>query len=677
MRPSPSRPSSTAALSARPSPPAGVRTEERVVAASISVAAPPVAAPLAIPPTRPAVDWERWRIVPGSDRGDGWSQVACPRCESHASGDPFATALAHLGRGTFFCASCGLHGDATVAPNQYRIARIPLTDPWWQLLADEELAQWLHRTPEELPLGLEIGLDQALVLHDDGKMGWETALVFPCRGTAEGPVVSLQFLPIDDDGQWLAPTDLPNTDAVPWGWDRIDGQTAVFVDHPLDKIALMAAGVANVVCLPARMNPLLPGGGDWSILAHIEKSLQSMGRLVMALREDEAGQALGEELARRMGKDRCFRVRWQELRAEDGSTGGHSALAHYGREAVFQAVEKAPAFPVAGVHELYDVEESLETLYEFGLQPGVSTGWPSLDEFYTVKTSQWTAVTGIPSHGKSTFVDALSVNLAQMHGWRFGVFSPENQPVERYYASLMEKASGLPFSQGPRARLSVEKKNQLKGWIHEHFKAILPDEDTDGNWTVDSILSLGRTLVYRHGIKGLIIDPWNELTHIRPPHMTLAEYISQELTKIRRFARTYGVHVWVVVHPIKQEKASDGKYAVVTPYALDGGANWRNKADNILSGFRNVGDIDEDVFDVYAQKIRFKEVGRVGRASLRGDPICGRYIDDIDQARRAHALAQPQPVASSQLRTAERKARLGPGLPIHETSSPIPTAYVP
>src|SRR5690606_28370386 len=121
--------------------------------------------------------------------------------------------------------------------------------------------------------------------------------------------------------------------------------------------------------------------------------------------------------------------------------------------------------------------------------------------------------------------------------------------------------------------------------------------------SVEHILSLARTLVYRHGIKGLVIDPWNELTHMRPPHVNEADYVAMELTRIRRFARTYGVHVWVVVHPNKLEKGPDGKYAVVTPYQLAGGANWRNKADNIISGYRNLTQVDEEVFDLYIQKI--------------------------------------------------------------------------
>lgn len=621
-----------------------------------------------------ALNWERWRVSPQADRGDGWAYAVCPRCHAQDNEDAYPTAMANLASGKFFCAQCGLHGDARLSPSQYRQARVDLSQPWWEPQEIEQLQAWLvEQLPADLPVDMEVGLDRVLTTVDD-RLSWEAGLILSCRAKADGPISSLIFLPVLEDGTFLPVQDLPGTDSIPWGWDKVSGSEVVFVSHPFDRIALMMAGVPNVVCTPPRMNPLLPGGGDWSALGNIEKDLLGMNRVVMAMRDDESGRKLEEELARRVGKDRCFRVRWAHYAVENGTTGAQTVLIEHGPEQLAEAVEKAPAFPVAGVHELYEVEDQFELLYEFGLQPGVSTGWPSLDLRYTVKLGQWTVVTGIPGHGKSTLVDALAVNLAQLHGWKFGIFSPENQPIERHYASLMEKAAGQPFSEGAHPRISKEVKNELKGWLNDHFKAILPDEDDDGNWSIDHILALGRTLVYRHGIKGLIIDPWSELTHLRPPHMTQAEYIGLELTKVRRFARTYGVHVWVVTHPTKLEKGPDSKYSVVTPYMLEGGANWRNKADNILSGFRNLMQPDGDILDIYVQKIRFKEVGSLGRASLRGDPTCGRLIDDIDQQKREAALRSPTPVPTSQLRTTERKFQ-PQGMPIRNAPNALTTSH--
>lgn len=624
----------------------------------------------------PGHNWGNWRLTAGEDRGDGWFYASCPRCHARASGASVPTLLGHLESGHFFCVECGHHGNAAVVPSDYRATRIDLSIPWWQPLSAQEAEEWLGNNQVALPVNLEVGVAPALVV-DGEDVRWEESLVFPSRDPETNHVVSVLLLPKSAEGNLLPPQDLPGTLPVPLGWTSLQGDQIIFVNHPLDLFSLAAAGFDNAVCVPPRTNPLLPGGGDWSTLGLMEKTLNIMSRFVMALRDDETGKKLEEELARRIGRDRCLRVRWQNFKSSDPSmvTSAASVLGQQGPEALREAITKAPAYPVAGIHELHDVEENFEILYEFGLQPGVSTGWPTLDLHYTVKLGQWTVLTGIPGHGKSSFVDALAINLAQRYGWKFGMFSPESQPIERHYASLMEKAAGRPFNEGSHARITVEEKDRLKGWLNEHFKSILPDED-EGTWTVDGILSLARTLVLRHGIRGLVIDPWNELNHTRPPHVNEADYIAMELTKVRRFARTYGVHVWVVVHPNRQEKGADGKYSIITPYMLAGGANWRNKADNILSGFRNLLQVDEDIFDIYVQKIRFKEVGRLGRASLRGDALCGRYIDDIDQAKRELALRAPAPVPTAQQQGPERKVRDDGGMPIETKSVLLPTTYL-
>ena len=37
---------------------------------------------------------------------------------------------------------------------------------------------------------------------------------------------------------------------------------------------------------------------------------------------------------------------------------------------------------------------------------------------------------------------------------------------------------------------------------------------------------------HRHGIRGLVIDPYNEIDHTRPAYMQETEYISNMLSKV-------------------------------------------------------------------------------------------------------------------------------------------------
>jgi twinkle protein len=378
-------------------------------------------------------------------------------------------------------------------------------------------------------------------------------------------------------------------------------------------------------------------------LTNIEERLKKVKKITIAMPSTPLGEQIKQELLRRLGKEKC----WIISPPEADYTWNQFFIS-YGKERFNILLGNSKVIPVRGIFEVDDIEDDLDNLYYNGLTKGASTGFPSIDPYYTVVPGQWTVVTGIPSHGKSNFLDAVLVNLAKLHDWRFGLFSPENQPVARHYASIMEKFYGQSFEKDKNNRISEEQKEEGKLWLKKHFSVILPHEDDSS--TIDGILSLAKILVFRKGIKGLVLDPWNEIDHSRPPGMTETEYISLVLTKIRQFARNFSVHVWLVAHPAKLYKDKEtGKYPVPTPYDISGSAHYRNKADNAIAVHRNVGGCDQDVSDIHIQKVRFKEVGRVGMASLRYDLINGKFIDDIDQEKRALALTQKEPTPTNQL----------------------------
>lgn len=195
--------------------------------------------------------------------------------------------------------------------------------------------------------------------------------------------------------------------------------------------------------------------------------------------------------------------------------------------------------------------------------------------------------------------------------------------MEYHLSKLAEKYFQAPFREGFKKRISKGSLPGIQNWLDEHFTFLMPNED---DLTVDAILRLARVLVYRRGIKGLVIDPWGEIDHNRPDNMSETEYISQSLTKIRRFARNHGCHVWLVAHPFKLQKKNDGTYPVPTPYDISGSAHWRNKADNCIAVWRDTspGDSSFEV-EIHVQKVRKKHIGRLGLAKLRYEYSTGRY----------------------------------------------------
>ena len=224
----------------------------------------------------------------------------------------------------------------------------------------------------------------------------------------------------------------------------------------------------------------------------------------------------------------------------------------------------------------------------------------------------------------STFCDALMVNLIKNEGWRFAVFSPENWPSERHLQTIIENMSGKTFSNNSITSKKITEAEVLKcnEKLDQHISFIVPKEEI---MTVDAILEKARVEIFRHGVRGVIIDPWNEIEHDFGG-LSETQYISKSLSKIRRFARQHDVHIWQIAHPTKL-KVQDGEKNLRPPsmYDISGGANWRNKADNGLCVYRP--DYKNDATNVMIQKIRFREVGQLGMVKFDFCRDTNQYFD--------------------------------------------------
>lgn len=267
--------------------------------------------------------------------------------------------------------------------------------------------------------------------------------------------------------------------------------------------------------------------------------------------------------------------------------------------------------------------ERAHALYRSGGMPrGASTGWPGLDEFYTVQPGQWTVVTGIPGSGKSEWLDALLVNLAEASDWRFALYSPENYPVETHLVKLVEKRVRKPFGRGPTERMNEIELADAFEWVTSRFWWLEPELKSP-----EELIAIALEDVQLSSRKfGIVLDPWNTLEHNRGG-MNETDYVSFILTEVTKLARTWNAHIWLVVHPAKIPRNKDGTRPVPTPYDISGSAHWYNKADNIVCVHRDQADRESQDVEIHVQKVRFKHVGRVGLWTLKYDRTVGRYFE--------------------------------------------------
>jgi twinkle protein len=265
----------------------------------------------------------------------------------------------------------------------------------------------------------------------------------------------------------------------------------------------------------------------------------------------------------------------------------------------------------------------VQRIYDEGIGQGHSTGWENVDEFLTIKPKQLTIITGMPSHGKSEWLDALCVNLARLHKYRICFFSPENHPLEMHCKKIIEKIARKQF--WGKERMNDDEMMKAMETADKYFSFVKIDETS---FRPTDIINEALPWLDATGLtypKALVIDPWNEMDHSRPSGLSETEYISQTLTVLRKAARDFNVHLFLVAHPMKLQKQADGNYPVPKPYDISGSAHWYNKADNAIAIWRDVVNQPERT-EVHIQKVRFNSNGHPGMSELYYDYKRCNYV---------------------------------------------------
>ncbi|MGJ7533933.1 MULTISPECIES: DnaB-like helicase C-terminal domain-containing protein [unclassified Variovorax] len=540
----------------------------------------------------------------------GEEDTTCPQC-SEARRNKRARCLSvNIDKGVWTCHHCGWSGGLGSGEQQRPVIVKTWRRPAYIAnnteLSDEALTWFAGRgITQEVLRRNRVGSGTAYIPQVEERRG---AVMFPYYRGEE--VINVKYRTKDKLFRMEA-----GAERVLYGLNDI-GEKLIWVEGEMDKLSVEVAGFASCVSVPD--GAPTPNTKNYSSKFDFldAPELERAKVHIIAVDNDEPGVRLEDELLRRLGRDSCMVVRWPE-----GCKDANDVLAIYGAITLRECIDAATWVPVEGEHTVREFRESMDRLYRFGMPKGLRTGWYSVDECYTVMPGEWTLVTGIPGHGKSEWLDALMVQLAHQHGWRFAVFSPENQPTEYHLSKLAEKYMDKPFADGPTERMTPKDKDDAIDFLDQHFVFILPELPT-----VDALIERLRSIVKRHGVQGVLLDPWNEIDHTRPSGMSETEYISQSLSKFRAFARSHGVHLWIVAHPTKLEKKQDGGYPVPTPYDVAGSAHWRNKADNCVTVWRDQT-TQTDFVEIHVQKIRKKSVGRVGLVKLQYLRLTGNYVE--------------------------------------------------
>ncbi|KAJ4702847.1 twinkle-like protein, chloroplastic/mitochondrial [Melia azedarach] len=424
-----------------------------------------------------------------------------------------------------------------------------------------------------------------------------------------------------------------DTEKVFYGLDDIEeGSDIIIVEGEMDKLSMEEAGFYNCVSVPdgapavVSKKDVPPEEQDikYQYLWNCKEYLKKASRIILATDGDPPGQALAEELARRVGRERCWRVRWPKKNEVDHFKDANEVLMYLGPVALREVIDNAELYPIRGLFNFRDYFDEIDAYYHrtLGDEFGVPTGWKALNELYNVVPGELSIVTGVPNSGKSEWIDALLCNINERVGWKFALCSMENK-VREHARKLLEKHIKKPFFEasygGSAERITVEEFEQGKKWLSDTFSLIRCENDSLPS--IRWVLDLAKAAVLRHGVRGLVIDPYNELDHQRPVSQTETEYVSQMLTMVKRFAQHHACHVWFVAHPRQLHNWVGDPPNL---YDISGSAHFINKCDNGIVIHRNrdpeAGPIDR--VQVCVRKVRNKVAGTIGDAYLSYD----RYV---------------------------------------------------
>ena len=381
----------------------------------------------------------------------------------------------------------------------------------------------------------------------------------------------------------------------------------VIVEGEMDVLALHESGIKNVISVP---NGATLNSNNLDYLDNCIDYLDDKAKIILAVDADEAGQALRQEFIRRLGAEVCYLVDF------GGIKDANDYLIEKGKDALRSVIHSAKQVPLEGVSTLRDVEGELVDFVNNGFKPGFQVGLENFDKIFSTYTGQFITVTGIPSSGKSDFVDQMCIGYNRNYGWKTAFASPENKPNYLHAHKLIRKTwEGMPTP----ADIGSSRWNQVTDQVNDNYFFIDADR-----YTLDDVLKKGAELVKRKGIKCLVIDPYNKVRDVNCKTEDVNRYTMEYLTKIEVFAKKYDVLVMVVAHPTKMYKGSDGKIEEPTMYNIKGGGEWYDASYHGLLVHR---DYDAKTVKVKVLKVKFQNLGENGaEAHFNWEPKSGSYI---------------------------------------------------
>ena len=575
------------------------------------------------------IDWSIFGLTQAPIRRSGGQyRVPCPFCKETRHNPKDTSMAISIETGLYFCHHCGVGGCADTDKqdnDKYRRKREPVRErPKIYKLPEQQSGHSLNAGTYEWFANRGISRETV----DKMRITEGTEMMPPGQGgDAWGYAGTIQFNYYMGDEKVNVKYRtrdkrfrmVQGAQLIPYNADAIFGQKeCVITEGEMDALSFIEIGIENVVSVPNGAS-----NTAW-IDDFFDSHFDDKETIYLAVDTDVAGVRMRDELLRRFGAERCKVLTYGRWTDDAGAVheckDANEELMHNGADALRACLTNAPETKISGVFTFDDYRARYKKLREEGLQKGKTIGFPLFDEAISFETKRLCIVTGIPSSGKSEFIDMIVVMLNLRYGWRVAYFSPENFPMEYHASKITKKLTGKRFN---TTDMTEAEDDEATERINDDFSWIDPE-----NYKIDTILDRARAIVRRRGIKILVIDPYNRIEDAYGDGSE-TRHVSRILDRLTDFAHRNDVLVILMAHPKKMGRDEKGMTEKPNMYDISGSATFYDKADYgiIVHRHKDTANESNNYTEVDVAKVKFNFLGKGGSVYFKYNTSNGRYSE--------------------------------------------------
>jgi hypothetical protein len=248
---------------------------------------------------------------------------------------------------------------------------------------------------------------------------------------------------------------------------------------------------------------------------------------------------------------------------------------------------------------------------------GKETGYRELDEYFRFKEGKFNVIMGRANVGKSYIVWFLMALANRLHGWKWIVFSGENE-------SFSIRQELVKFISGQKIEdISDWELEKLMQLVDDNFKIIKVDDLI----TAEELLMLSEELMKTGEYKGMMIDPYN---HLKIPSRFSANSYNYHYETISRFKQWSGeknctiflnTHVGTIgARKLHTDGDFKGHPTVPEKFDIENGVMFDNKADDFIVVHRYTQMPERaNITEIHVKKV--KEIWSGGKPTALGVPV--------------------------------------------------------